>query len=170
MKFCMLQILCIAALFLAVCNCWSYNQYAISHKLLGIGRSINLAQIHVDKHCIAIVNRFTTARNNWADVDKRNHLIKYSVFSSIRRWAPLSFLFFLASIPTAVFAKVASHSASNVVNPTGWDIYGRVPFDDWLFSTDKLIEPNLLRRTMQEAVGPLVIPLRDAFTDSLILT
>jgi hypothetical protein len=38
-------------------------------------------------------------------------------------------------------------------NPTiGWDLYGRVPYDDSLFSTHKLISKDLLKRSFVEAV------------------
>ena len=47
--------------------------------------------------------------------------------------------------------------AGTILNPSGWDLFGRVPFDDFLFSTWQLTEPNLLRRTMQEAVCGLTI-------------
>lgn len=33
-----------------------------------------------------------------------------------------------------------------------WDLYGRVPHDDWLFTTSRLVEPNLLRRSFVEVV------------------
>lgn len=35
----------------------------------------------------------------------------------------------------------------------GWDLFGRVPYDDWLFSTSRLIRPDLLRRSYVEAVS-----------------
>jgi hypothetical protein len=34
----------------------------------------------------------------------------------------------------------------------GWDLYGRVPYDDWLFTNDKLLDPNLLKPSIVEAV------------------
>jgi hypothetical protein len=35
----------------------------------------------------------------------------------------------------------------------GWDMYGRVPYDDWLFSTWSLTDPNLLRSSLTEAIS-----------------
>jgi hypothetical protein len=35
----------------------------------------------------------------------------------------------------------------------GWDLYGRVPHDDYLFSTRNLINPNLLKPTLIESVN-----------------
>jgi hypothetical protein len=47
-----------------------------------------------------------------------------------------------------VVGKVVGHA-----NPTiGWDLYGRVPYDDSLFSTHKLISKDLLKRSFVEAV------------------
>jgi hypothetical protein len=38
-------------------------------------------------------------------------------------------------------------------NPvTGWDLYGRMPYDDWLFTNWRLTNPNLLKRTIIETV------------------
>jgi hypothetical protein len=62
-------------------------------------------------------------------------------------------------ITTACYA-FGSGSAETVVgkvvgnaNPTiGWDLYGRVPYDDSLFSTHKLISKDLLKRSFVEAV------------------
>eukprot|EP00128_Syssomonas_multiformis_P013998 Colp12_sorted_trinity150504_noHs@4283 len=34
-----------------------------------------------------------------------------------------------------------------------WDIFGRVPYDDWLFTTSKLTDPNLLKRSFVEAIN-----------------
>ena len=34
----------------------------------------------------------------------------------------------------------------------GWDLYGRVPNDDWLFSTRSLTDPNLLKRSFVETI------------------
>lgn len=33
------------------------------------------------------------------------------------------------------------------------NLYGRVPFDDWLFTNWKLTDPNLLKKTYLEAVS-----------------
>jgi hypothetical protein len=34
-----------------------------------------------------------------------------------------------------------------------WDLYGRVPHDDWLFSTRRLASPDLLKRSFPEMVS-----------------
>ena len=34
-----------------------------------------------------------------------------------------------------------------------WDKFGRVPYDDWLFTTSRLVDPNLLKRSFVEAVS-----------------
>lgn len=41
----------------------------------------------------------------------------------------------------------------------GWDIYGRVPYDDFLFKTSSLLDPNLLKMSIVEAVSCSMIPL-----------
>jgi hypothetical protein len=40
------------------------------------------------------------------------------------------------------------------VDPTyGYDLYGRIPHDDYLFTTERLINPDLLKPTLIESVG-----------------
>ena len=67
--------------------------------------------------------------------------------------------------PKRAFAATATDSLSRtgagILNPNGWDLFGRVPFDDFLFSTWQLTEPNLLRRTMQEAVYIMIFSLNN---------
>lgn len=48
----------------------------------------------------------------------------------------------------SVFAKMKGNS----LTARGWDLYGRVPNDDFLFTTGKLADPNLLRRSFVETV------------------
>jgi hypothetical protein len=33
-----------------------------------------------------------------------------------------------------------------------WDLYGRVPHDDWLFKTSRLAHPDILRQTFTESL------------------
>ena len=42
--------------------------------------------------------------------------------------------------------------ASSASKLHGWDLYGRVPYDDWIFTNDNLLNPNLFKRSMIEAV------------------
>ena len=47
-----------------------------------------------------------------------------------------------------------SESASAAVGSVkGWDLYGRVPNDDWLFSTWRLTDPNFFKRSLAETVS-----------------
>jgi hypothetical protein len=39
--------------------------------------------------------------------------------------------------------------------PAGWDLYGRVPYDDWLFTTNRLLDKDLLKRSFVEVVSSL---------------
>lgn len=53
-------------------------------------------------------------------------------------------------------AVAASRSGGVIIDKQGpimgWDLFGRVPYDDWLFSTSRLIRPDLLRRSYVEAI------------------
>lgn len=47
--------------------------------------------------------------------------------------------------------------AKDIKGSTGWDLIGRVPYDDWLFTNEKLLDPNLLKRTLIECVSILLL-------------
>ena len=40
----------------------------------------------------------------------------------------------------------------NNVNIKGWDLYGRIPHDDWIFNMWTLTDPNLLKRSFAEVI------------------
>ena len=48
------------------------------------------------------------------------------------------------------FSKAASAASTAVIK--GFDLYGRMPYDDWLFSASRLVDPNLLKRTLVETI------------------
>mmetsp|Transcript_708 Transcript_708/g.817 ORF Transcript_708/g.817 Transcript_708/m.817 type:complete len:275 (+) Transcript_708:121-945(+) len=58
---------------------------------------------------------------------------------------------FLASF--LLFQKKALASTAPVLGKiVGWDLFGRVPHDEWLFTNKALTSPDLLKRTFLEAV------------------
>ena len=89
---------------------------------------------------------YSFKRNN------ENILFKFPFI--LRSIIPTLASFLCILLPRKVFAAAttAASRAGEVLHFNGWDIYGRVPYDDFLFSSWKLTEPNLLRRTLQEAV------------------
>ena len=50
-------------------------------------------------------------------------------------------------------SSLIQHSANIKPSTTYWDLYGRVPYDDWLFTTSHLTNPDLLKRSFVEAVS-----------------
>jgi hypothetical protein len=62
----------------------------------------------------------------------------------------------LVTIPTKAQASAIA-TASKV---KGWDLFGRVPHDEWMFTTWRLTDPGLLKRSIVESV---VSELPDAF-------
>jgi len=48
------------------------------------------------------------------------------------------------------FSRAASAVTSAVIK--GFDLYGRMPYDDWLFSSARLVDPNLLKRSLVETI------------------
>lgn len=80
-----------------------------------------------------------------------------------RRIAPLRTLLqkpllvvIMAASGLLCYGKAAVAAISNPASKgtiKGWDLFGRVPNDDWLFSTGRLVNPNLLKRSFPEAVS-----------------
>lgn len=84
----------------------------------------------------------------------RNHMssqdssVNKNPFLSIRKKLIVTPLLGLVSLlPTKIV-----HAAS-AVKVNGWDIYGRVPYDDWLFTNWKLTNPDLYKRSLAEVVS-----------------
>jgi len=90
--------------------------------------------------------------NNMILPSKKIESNNNNIFSFFHR-IPLIIRLLFSSLTTMflfgrrVFAKGFSNKSS------GWDLYGRVPYDDWLFSTWALSDPNLLKRSFVEAVS-----------------
>lgn len=86
---------------------------------------------------------------------KQEHTSKRSIFPlvttrNIRRLGSLLAIF-LASF--LLFQKKALASTAPVLGKiVGWDLFGRVPHDEWLFTNKALTNPDLLKRTFLEAV------------------
>jgi hypothetical protein len=52
-----------------------------------------------------------------------------------------------------MFKELSKRSTNKAVNTDMIDVYGRVPYDDFLFTNWKLTDPDLLRRSFPEAVS-----------------
>lgn len=64
---------------------------------------------------------------------------------------PLVWMSALPSVLHLLHPKVA-HAAGKEIALKGWGLYGRVPYDDFLFTNDKLLDPNFLRKSFVESV------------------
>ncbi len=58
---------------------------------------------------------------------------------------PMAFMILLSRLLGRI---KPAHAASS----SGWGLFGRMPHDDWLFTTERLIDKNLLKKTLVEAV------------------
>lgn len=86
-----------------------------------------------------------------------------SALTYLRKLRPGQLIKPLLIVASVVFGlpfyrwKALAAVADNIV-PTGgvvvkgWDIFGRVPNDDWLFSNQKLLDPDVLKPSFVEAV------------------
>ena len=80
-----------------------------------------------------------------------------SVGSLLRSWyAKLGAIVavVMATLLTVPFRARATASSvvSSVNKVKGWDLFGRVPHDDWLFTNWRLTDPDLLKRSIVESV------------------
>ena len=58
----------------------------------------------------------------------------------------------LVAVWAALFKLSKKAVASGGSSIKGWDLYGRVPNDEWLFSNYALTDPDLLKRSFVETV------------------
>ena len=88
----------------------------------------------------------TTTNNKQSSIMSK--LFNIALFKHLTILLSTILLFTKQAFAASSTAAYKSSTASN-----GWDIYGRVPYDDWLFSTWRLTDPNLLRRSYVECVS-----------------
>lgn len=62
----------------------------------------------------------------------------------------LSLLVLIVAVAKPKQALAAVGGSSGLMK--GWDIYGRIPHDNWLYSMWTLTDPNLLKRSIVESV------------------
>ena len=55
----------------------------------------------------------------------------------------------LACIVAVLFTPISKAAAATI---KGYDLYGRMPYDEWLFATSRLVDPNLLKRSYPEII------------------
>ena len=70
-------------------------------------------------------------------------------FKGVKPGATIRRLVLVAASWLTFFAKKVN--AADAIK--GWDLYGRVPHDDWLFTTWRLTNPDILRSSMTEAIA-----------------
>lgn len=58
----------------------------------------------------------------------------------------------LAAVMVTFVRGIKNAAAKGDSAIKGWDLYGRVPYDDFLFSNYALTDPNLLKRTFVETI------------------
>ena len=99
-----------------------------------------------------------TSHINTANINRQSiSTNKLSVASLLRSWyAKLGAIVAVAmatllSVPLRARAT-ASSVVSSVHKVKGWDLFGRVPHDDWLFTNWRLTDPDLLKRSIVESV------------------
>ena len=92
--------------------------------------------------------------------DKRTRALAIRSSPSSRRADPFGVVAYLLKRRHVVFPAViasvllsfskAVSAASSFVK--GFDLYGRIPYDDWLFSTVRLVDADLLKRSFVETI------------------
>ena len=93
------------------------------------------------------------SRSSAFDIQRSCRYLIASKFSDARRILKKSILV-IAPIVMTIFAFFFSPQVSRAaVKPQGWDLFGRVPHDDWLFSNWFLTDRHLLKRSIVESVA-----------------
>ena len=61
---------------------------------------------------------------------------------------------FIVTIPrrAIAIASTSSSTTNKLMTIKGWDLFGRIPHDNWLFTNWRLTDPNLLKRSIHESV------------------
>lgn len=79
------------------------------------------------------------------------------VISTVNAVKPVSPVTRLAGkLTTQIMLSGGAWPVSAVQTPlvaAGWDLYGRVPHDEWLFATHKLVDKDILKKSFVEAVS-----------------
>lgn len=60
-------------------------------------------------------------------------------------------------------AKAHATAIATAGKVKGWDLYGRMPHDDWFFTNWRLTDPNLLKRSLVECVKAELPDVLDNF-------
>jgi len=81
-------------------------------------------------------------------VQEQSRWPKVTMGGAIRRRA----ITLVGTLSLVVLAFSRAARAASGVAIRGFDLFGRMPYDDFLFSTSRLVDPNLLKRSFVEAV------------------
>ena len=117
---------------------YSYNINLVSRRLCNPTKIHRLPQQHLQM----MDNKIDTSL-----IDLRNKNSKVNHIPKVLKQILITLSAFLISFKT--FSKKVYASSSAI---KGWDLFGRVPNDDWLFSNWRLTDPNILKQTFTEAL------------------
>lgn len=123
------------------------NGFLVTHSKLQSPRLDIVSSYQVEQPISRRTSLFSASSTPFPASHPRT--IFYSVIAIVRSWfTPL------VGVVAAlfVFASKASARVSKTAATVPWDLYGRVPYDDWLFTTWRLTDPNLLKRSFVECV------------------
>jgi len=95
-------------------------------------------------------------RNMQASLDvsfenRNNMKIEGKFGSMVKVLRRLSFS--VVGVMLALFVSGKKNAIAAVESVRGWDLYGRLPHDDWLFSTFLLTNPKILRSSFSESLA-----------------
>lgn len=108
-----------------------------------MGYRTTIPQVKHVLHMNAMDENTNTIVNNMSNKDFK--LNNFNIKSGLRRT-----ILVISSVMLVLSRSIKNVMAAN--NIKGWDLFGRVPHDDWLFSTYRLTNPNILRQSFTEAL------------------
>jgi hypothetical protein len=95
-------------------------------------------------------------------IERMKSMTSRNMINTIQKCSVICTLFLSTFLPTLLLnsrrAAAAAAPLLTVVTPVlksvkGWDLFGRVPHDDWLFTTRALTDKSLLKRSFLESVS-----------------
>jgi hypothetical protein len=101
-----------------------------------------------------ITTASTTNSNGCPITAMKNKFASIKSFMSEKKIKTISLVFvvLLGSILLPGKFHKVNAAIMNNIKIKGWDLYGRIPHDDWIFNMWTLTDPNLLKRSFVEVI------------------
>lgn len=151
----------ILLLFITLCDGFRYQPAAQIHRRHDyLQKDFQPNQLHTKRHIhIRSIYRGFPSTVSLGDSGRSSFCLSGSTHRTFWSTCKDSLHIVTGMVATALLPQSAIAATTTLTTTAikdakikGWDLYGRVPYDDWLFTNDKLLDPNLLKPSIVEAV------------------